>query len=294
MGLDREQIAQTLGIAAYFCTLPVCRDWESTNPKSMIKYCPVSWLAQGSVQAAMLAKAGYTGNKDTLDGEFGFPLFNCRIDGVWNPEKLVAGLGETWGISEYKYKPYPCCSFIHSVLDCYYNLQARENFTADEIEGIDCYTGPFNAHPDQYAVANQVDVQFSAPCCMALAAFGYPPGPSWQSKDALNDPKVRDFMHRVTMNVAPEWAEMRKTDFDAWYGRIEVKARGKVYTEETRYPRGNNQKEGSRFSDEDMIARFRACTCEYLTDEQIDKAVEAIMNLENLETLDSLVSNLSK
>lgn len=293
MGLDREKIAQALGIAAYYCTLPVCRDWESTNPKSMIKYCPVSWLAQGSVEAAMLARLGYTGNRDTLDGEFGFPLFNCRIEGVWNPEKLVKGLGEDWGIMDYKYKPYPCCSFIHSVLDCFYRLQARENFSPAEIEGIDCYTGPFNAHPNQYAVANQVDVQFSAPYCMALAAYNYRPGPAWQSKEALFDPKVRDFMHRVTMNVTPEWAEHRKTDFAAWYGRIEVKARGRIYTEETLYPKGNNRMESVRFTDEEMVQRFRSCACEILPDEKIDRALTAIINLEKLDTLDGLFGNLS-
>ncbi|NLM15009.1 MAG: MmgE/PrpD family protein [Clostridiaceae bacterium] len=293
MGLDREKIAQALGIAAYYCTLPVCRDWESTNPKSMIKYCPVSWLSQGSVQAAMLAKCGYTSNRNTLDSEYGFPLFNCRIDGIWNPERLLSGLGENWGIMDYKYKPYPCCSFIHSVLDCFYRLQDKEELSPKEIEAIDCYTGPFNAHPDQYSVANQVDVQFSAPYCMALAAYGYKPGPSWQSKDALTDPKVRAFMHKVTMNVAPEWAEKRKTDFAAWYGRIEVKARGKVFIEETLYPRGNNRIESTRFSDEEMVQRFRNCAYEILVDEKIDRAVDAIMNLEKLNTLDDLMDNLS-
>ena len=71
MKLDREHMAHALGISAYFCPLPVCRDWESTIPKSMIKYAPVSWCAQGAVQAAMLASEGYTGNAYTLDSEIG-------------------------------------------------------------------------------------------------------------------------------------------------------------------------------------------------------------------------------
>ena len=51
--------------------------------------------------------------------------------------------------------------------------------------------------------------------------------------------------------------------------------------------------EVARFSDEEMVQRFRNCACEILTDEKIDAAVEAIMNLENLDTLDSLMHNLS-
>ena len=39
MGMNREELLQTIGIAAYYCSLPVCRDWESTMPKS-ISMCP--------------------------------------------------------------------------------------------------------------------------------------------------------------------------------------------------------------------------------------------------------------
>ena len=292
MGLEREQIAHALGISAYYCTLPVCRDWESTNPKTMIKYAPVSWLAQGSVEAAMLAKLGYTGNRDTLDSEYGFPRFFAPNDDVWDPEKVTAGLGEKWRILNYKYKAYPCCSFIHSVLDSFYALLEKHQLSPAEIEKVDCHTGPFQAHPDQYAVANQIDIQFSGPYSLALAAFGYKPGPSWQSKQALSDPKVREFMHKVTMNVAPEFKEWRGKDFNSWYGRVEVTARGEVFEEVTIYPKGSQVK-GYTFSDDEMIERFRLSANEILTDQKIDKAVDAIMNLEKLDSLDTLFDNIS-
>jgi hypothetical protein len=37
MGLPPEEVAQAMAISAYFCSLPVCKDWESTLPKAMIK-----------------------------------------------------------------------------------------------------------------------------------------------------------------------------------------------------------------------------------------------------------------
>ena len=45
MKLNEKQMRNAIGIAAYYCSLGVCRDWESTSPKSMIKYVPVSWMA---------------------------------------------------------------------------------------------------------------------------------------------------------------------------------------------------------------------------------------------------------
>jgi 2-methylcitrate dehydratase PrpD len=292
MGLDREKVAHALGISAYYCTLPVCRDWESTCPKSMIKYAPVSWLAQGSVQAAMLARAGYTGNGNTLDAEYGFPRYSSQDSSVWQPERITERLGERWRVLDYHYKPYPCCRFIHSVLDCFYVILDKYQLAPAEIESMDCHTGPFHAHPDQYAVSNQIDVQFSMPYCMALAAYDYRPGPAWQSKQALADPKIREFMYKVKMHVAPEYAEWRRKDFNSWYGRVEVKARGQIFSEETFHAAGS-QVEGCRFTDDKMIDRFRVCAYEILTDEKIDKAIDAIMNLEALGDLDPLFDNVS-
>jgi 2-methylcitrate dehydratase len=73
--LGKEKVAHALGIGAYLCPLPACRDWEETAPKSMIKYVPVGWVCQGAVTAAVLAQEGFTGNASVLDGEFGFWRF---------------------------------------------------------------------------------------------------------------------------------------------------------------------------------------------------------------------------
>jgi 2-methylcitrate dehydratase PrpD len=60
----------------------------------------------------------YTGH------EFGFPLIYSQDASVWSAEKVLDGLGEKCFFATYYYKPYPCCRFIHSILDCYYQLKA--------------------------------------------------------------------------------------------------------------------------------------------------------------------------
>lgn len=292
MGLSRAQINQALAIAAYYCTLPVCHDWESSMPKSMIKYAPVAWLAQGGVEAAMLARLGYEGNPTTLDNEFGFPVYNNNSKEIWNEDQVAGALGERWNILNYIYKPYPCCSFIHPILDCFNALVEEEKLTRFDIEDVQCYTAPFNAHPDQYAVENQIDVQFSAPYCFALVINNYGNGPEWQSKKALKDPAVREFMQKVHMNIAPEYAENRKKDPKSWYGRIEVKAKGQLFKKETMYPKGAKV-EGYAFTDEEMIQRFKEMGATILPDDKLDKAADLIMHLEDLESLDELFAAIS-
>lgn len=291
MGLSREQLLQAIGISAYYCSLPVCRDWESTMPKSMIKYVPVSWMAQGAVQAAQVAALGYTGNTETLDSELGFPAIYCR-EPVWDPDKVLEGIGEKWLFTAWHCKPYPCCRFLHSTLDCFYRIMEKHHFSPEEIETVECHTSAFVAHPDQYAVSNQVDAQFSGPYCVALAAYGYKSGPAWQDKAALTDPSVQKFMRKVTMHVAPEYAEKRKADPDSWYARVEVTVRGETFVEETDYSWGSNV-EGYRLTNDELKAQFRTCAAVVLPDSKIERAMELISRLEEQPNLDELMSNLS-
>ena len=293
MHLPRAQAAHAMGISAYYCSLPVCRDWESTMPKSMIKYVPVSWMAQGAVQAAMMAREGFTGNDQTLDSEFGFPVIYCREPDVWEPDKVIAQLGERWDMLDTAYKPYPCCRYLHAMLDVFYRMKEKYELYPANIAAIRCHTSKFVAHPDQYAVNNQIDAQFSGPYNMALAAFDYAPGPAWQDKKALTDPKVLAFMRKVTMIVAPEYAELRAKDPKTWYARVEIDTvDGRTLVEETTYPRGANV-DGYRLTDEDLADRFRVCASTILPTHKIERAIDQILNLEKLSSLSELTANLT-
>lgn len=290
MGLDDQKLRNALGISAYFCSQGVCRDWESTSPKSMIKYVPVSWMAQGAVQAAQLASLGYTGNEYTLDSEYGFPKFYCRED-VWDPEKVLEGLGREWFFTQLHYKPYPVCRYLHSVLDAFLNLQEKHHFSPEAIDAVRCHTAAFVANPDQYSVVNQVDVQFSGPYSVALAAFGYKPGPAWQDKLALNDPRLAAFARKVTMHVAPEYKQLREKDPMSWYGRVEVDVGGQTYVESVDYSRGTN-KEGYRLTDAEIEDRFRLGANCILPDYKAQRVIELVEGLEDEAGLGRLMENL--
>ena len=291
MGLDREQMAHALGISAYLCPLPSCTDWESTIPKSMIKYAPVSWCAQGAVQAAMMAADGYTGNEHTLDSKFGFPAIYMR-DVQWDPDTVLKGIGETWGVLDTMYKPYPCCRFLHASLDVFYKLKKEYGFSGADITEVRCNTGPFTPHPDQYAINNQVDAQFSGPYNIAVAAYDFAPGPQWQDNQRLRDPRILELAHKVKMIVAPEYAEYKKTIPYSFYSRVEVDLKdGRTVSDHTLTPRGGNHGD-TRLSDEELSKRFETCATTILPNHKIDKALNYIWNLDKLDSLDTLIESL--
>ncbi len=155
MELDRERVGQALGISAYLCSSPVCRDWESTLPKSMIKYAP--FLARASRRPVRNAgREGYNRNVYTLDSEYGFPKFYCREDGAWDPDAVIEGLGENWKSLMFNYKPYPCCRYLHSILAAFIKILDKYHFSPNEIDEVRCHTAAFVPHPDQYSVKNQI------------------------------------------------------------------------------------------------------------------------------------------
>ncbi len=291
-GLNREQMAQAIGISAALCSLPICRDWEETMPKSMIKYFPGSWLAHTAVVSAQLAQLGYTANPWTLDTEHGFAAIYCRIPGVWKPEAVIANIGEEWKWLRMGLKPYPACRYLHSNLDCFYKIMDEHHFGPGEIDEIRCYSATFVAHPDQYSVSNQIDAQFSGPYTLAMAVYGYEPGPAWQSKSTLTDPRIREFMPKVKMITEPKHYAMRKKNPLSWYARVEIDAHGQTYTAEVDYSKGTN-KDGYRLTQEDLDKRFFNNAQIILPTDKIERAIEQLKHIEDFDDLGEIIVNLS-
>jgi 2-methylcitrate dehydratase PrpD len=289
--LTPEKTAQALGIAGYFCSLPVCRDWESTMPKSMSKYAPAGWLCQGAVTAGLLAEQGFTANPAVLDGDYGFPRFYGGAE-RWNPDAIVDKLGQEWKFYGINYKPYPCCKFIHTELDCFIDIIETNDLFPDQIESIKAYSLPFVAHPDQHSVTTQVDAQFSVPYNLAVAAYRVKCGPSWQDMEVINDPRIRAFMKKVSVGVDPEMVAVRAKDSQAFPARVEVAADGKTYVKEAKYSKGTALP-GYRLTDEQLVEKFKLNAARMLTQTKIDKAVETVMALEKLECVPALAASLA-
>jgi 2-methylcitrate dehydratase len=287
--LSNEQMAHALGIAAYLCPLPVCKDWEETVPKSMIKYVPVGWICQGAITATLLASEGYTGNPRVFDGEYGFARFYSA--GKWNTDAIVNGLGEQWRFMEMAYKSYPCCRFFHGQLDAFVAIIEENKLTPDCIERVDSYALPFVANPAPYEVQTQIDVQFSLPFVFSAAAHRIKVGADWQDHHTIQDPSIRAFMKKVFMHVDPEAVEMKRKDVKSWPATVEVRANGKTYSKKSMYPRGTNFTQFEA-TDEELIAKFTYNASRLLTPGKIDDAIDRIMSLEKIEDVTRLMGVL--
>jgi len=105
LGLDREQTRNALGIAAYSAHLPTLRKAMSLADPPMTKYDHLGGMARGGIDAARLARHGFTGDVTAFEGDDGLWRFSGALGCDWS---LLERFGGTWMIAPTFFKTYPC------------------------------------------------------------------------------------------------------------------------------------------------------------------------------------------
>lgn len=123
----------------------------------------IAWSAANGVLSVLLAEAGLTGPLDILDHESHFaraPLLDGLGDG-----------GTAWKILDTYFKPYSCCRYNHAPIDALVDLMRTRALTADAIDSVAVHTFGWALQlGNKLEPVNLVDVQYSIPYCLGIAA----------------------------------------------------------------------------------------------------------------------------
>ncbi|MBO9516418.1 MAG: MmgE/PrpD family protein [Variovorax sp.] len=195
LGLDASQLEHAFGTALS----EAAGTGQFVVNGAWTKRFQVGNAAAGGVLAAALARRGFTGAAEALEGREGF--FRVYSPEP-NPAAALEGLGERWEILETGVKPYPCCRGIHTPLDGILKLRATEQFDFERIASVRIGM----ARRSVYVVGepqerrrdprNVVDCQFSTHLCVAIALKHGRLG--WDDYEpALADPQIRALMQRI-------------------------------------------------------------------------------------------------
>jgi len=288
--LNRQKMTHALGIAGYLAPVPYCGKWDRIAPKPIIKYAPIGWICSSAVNAVLIADMGYTGDPTVFDGDYGFWRFYSSES--WNPDLVMDQLGKKWLFTDILYKFYPCCSFFCTQLDCFRSIIDKNNLVPEEIESVNVLSAPFFASPNPMEVTNQVDAQFSPPYVIAVAAHRVKVGRDWQDFDTIRDKSILGFMKKVNFQVHPGVADAKRKDPRSWLAKVEVMAKGKVFTEERMYPKGTN---GTDFkaTDEELVEKFRGNASGLLTQDKIDRVIRSLLDLERVENISEITEQFT-
>jgi 2-methylcitrate dehydratase PrpD len=267
-------------------------------------------MAHIGVMAALLAQKGYLGDRAVLDGDIGFWKMLGALGANW--DFLVNDLGKKWWILEDAIKLYPCCRALHPGLDMFYKINGEQKFQPEEIENVTVRLHPafmgFYGLREPYLkldpadIATEVNLQFSVPYAITMAALGITPGPDWYSSETLSDSRVGQFMKKVQVKENPKAGkELLKLMREDPTGRlrkqpcsITIVARGKTFDDSAEYVSGDPWFDETRLSDDQVAEKFRNYCHNIIPDEKIERVVELVYTLEKLDNVAKLAQLLAQ
>ncbi|MFB9123476.1 MmgE/PrpD family protein [Paraburkholderia dipogonis] len=294
-GLSADVLANALGIAGSIAPVNSQVAWFQHAPSSTIKYLLAGALAQTAMTAAHMAEFGHRGDVQILDDrEYGFPRFIGTRR--WEPGHITAGLGSEWQFpTEQAYKPYPHCRILHALLDSLTEIVDEHDIKPGEIDGIKAWVEGFVEQPVwlNRDIRHVHDAQFSIAHGLALGAHRVPPGKAWQDPELVFGHSVMELMNKVTHEVHPNYVELLSGHAASRPAKIEISARGKTFVGERRYPKGSPSPDpASTMSNDELAAKFRRNAQGVIAGDRVDKVIEAIFDLENVDDFASIMRAL--
>jgi 2-methylcitrate dehydratase PrpD len=299
-GLDGEQLRNTFGLVGWMAPTPVSVGMPNRSEFESFKYGNYAGTAHAGMLATRLAQAGYVGDQQCLDAAPGFMTAQGGLDTDY--ELLVDGLGERWWILETSLKYYPSCRYTHGPIDMLQELMREEGLAADDLERIDVYLNPmaygaqmFREPAKRIAPDHRAPLHgaFNIPYVLALVALGRRPGPSWYSKQNLEDRTVWDVASRIHTAVDPQaedearraFNETRIRRFRKTRGALGVRARGREFHRSTEYCGGDPWSSDTRPSWERIRQKFDEFCGELLPRAAIEEITRQVRGLEDIGDL---------
>jgi 2-methylcitrate dehydratase PrpD len=245
----------------------------------------VGHAAMCGLMAATLAREGYKGASEALEGKWGFlHAYAPAADAA----KVVDGLGSRWETMKIAVKPYPSCRYSHASLDGILALARQHGIKAEEVESVAVglpepgWKLIGDPEPAKQSPKSVVDGQFSMAFCASVAlrngSFG------WDDYARhLGDAATLALCKRVTARVDPR----AQADFPAeMSGNVSIRtARGSFETY-VRVPKG----EPANFlSAVELRAKFDGLVSPYLPARQRDELAGALLALEQARDIGALL-----
>jgi 2-methylcitrate dehydratase PrpD len=286
LGLTEEQIINAFGIAGGNAPVPsVHKTVLSPLGPTMVKN-NYGVACEVGVMAALLAKEGFNGPADILDGDTGFwAIFGSDN---FRPELLTANLGKDYLIMKNSFKPYSSCRWTHSSIEAAERIVEKNKINVKDIKKITIKTYYFAVAPPMNSKdpRNMVQAIFSTPYVVAVSLQGLKPGSSWYKEEVLFSKGVRELIEKIEL---VEDEEATREYPNKLISKVEVKAGSKTYSEKVEYPKGSPE---NPMTKEELIDKFLNLSKEILTEEKSHSLLRKIQNLENLARISELTAYL--
>jgi len=249
LGLDAVKLQHALGSAGTMAA----GLWEFLRDAADSKQLHTAKAAADGLMAAYIARDGFTGAKQILEGKQGMAAgMSSDADARW----LADGLGTRWALAETSFKFHASCRHTHPSADALLELMRREKLKGGDIVSVTAHvhqgaidvlgpvTDPQTIHQSKFSMGFVLAL-IAKLGRAALADF---------TEEALRDAELRAFHDKVNMALDPE---IDRAYPARWMGRVTVKTRdGRELDQKIATPKGDPDNTLSRAELEDKAMRL--------------------------------------
>jgi len=238
--------------------------------------------AQAGVLAALMAREGYEGPVEVIEGKEG--LFEVVNNVEWQPEWLLKGLGEEFMITQCSYKAFPTEALTHQPISAALQVCQEHNLTAEDISEILVETTARGADilsdPSKYQPTTKETADHSLPYVIAAAVADGNVLPDSFSDEKLKDPRIWDLLGKIKVVADPE--------IDAMFpgvkrARVSITSNaGDTHTAQVDHAKGSPK---NPMTDEDIVSKFRANAEGVLNPTQQEKVIDLTWRFDELEEI---------
>ena len=276
LGLNEDQIVAAVGISgsSHF-TLGGVVAGHLTNMKNTAD--PMA--TEAGVRAAMLAATGYSGPVELFEGKEG--VFHVIGNVRWDPDAMLDRLGERFLITECGYKAFPTEALTHQPITAALEVMAENGIDPHGVSEVLVETTTRGADilsdPSKYEPRTKETADHSLPYCIAVAVAKGNVLPSDFEQEALMDPFVWELLGKIKV--------VANAEIDGLFPAVKraivtITTRdGRSFTRQEDHAKGRAERP---LSDDELIDKFRANASHAMSDERMDRIVEATFALEDL------------
>jgi len=277
----REILEHALAIAGesapnqLFSSAPVPR---TPAPEGSAVKEGIPWSVVTGLVALGLAEDGHTGPRNILDSTRHYSF----------PDTL--SMGSFLHICNTYFKLYACCRHVHAPLDAMLDVMHQHRISAEEIDTIEVEsTSGAMRISNRVRPENLVDVQYSIPYCLAIAALRGPDALLPLTENVLANDALAELAGKVRLSISPE--------FDAVFpektlARVTIVCRGQRFVSPVTAPKGEAT---NPLSWAELETKFRTATRMFATAIQQDRILGSINDVRSgdLTALEACLERLT-
>jgi 2-methylcitrate dehydratase len=232
---------------------------------------------EAGVRAALLAREGYSGPVEVIEGKEG--LYEVLNNVEWSIDTLLDRLGKKFLITECGYKAFPTEALTHQPITAALNICRAHGISAEQVAEVHVRTTTRGADilsdPSKYRPTTKETADHSLPYCIAAAVADGNVLPSSFDEEKLRDPRIWALLPKIKV--------VADAEIDGLFPGVKraivriTTTDGASHEEQVDHAKGSPE---NPMSDDDVVAKFQANAAAVLTPERQGQVIEATWALE--------------